>query len=93
MYSLDEMSSNSLYNLPVNSMDVLSTNVRPHDVRGLQKLSITGLKRISINVRPHDARESMDVKSDIGMPGLNGLGPEYTLNGMNGLNGLGTELA
>ena len=61
-----------------------------HDVRGLYKFSITGLKRLSINVHPRDVREPVELMSDNGIPGMNGLGPESDLNVLNSLNGLGT---
>ena len=46
---------------------------------------------MSINFRPHDVIESVDVTSESGLPGLNGLGSESDLNGLNGLNKLGSE--
>ena len=47
---------------------------------------------LSLNFHPRDVRESTDVTSEIGIPGLNDIGPELDLNGLNGLNGLGSEL-
>ena len=53
--------------------------------------SVTGLKRMSISVHPRAVRKFVDVTSESGLPGLNGLGTESALDGLNGINGLGTE--
>ena len=58
------------------------------DVHCLHKLSVPGLKKLFINAHPHDIRESVDVLSESGLPGMNGLGLESTLNILNVLNGL-----
>ena len=72
-------------------MDVLSINVHPRDIRGLHELSVTSLKRMSIKVHPCDVRDYLDIISEHGIPGMNGLGPELAPNGLDGLNGLGPE--
>ena len=74
-------------------MYVISINVRPHDIRGLHKFPFTDLKLLSINAHPLDVRKSVDVMSESGIPGLNGLIPESALNVLNGLNILGPESA
>ena len=92
MHSLGDISSNDLYDLPVNGLDVLTIKVRPRDVCGLHKLSATVLKRLSINISPCDVIESVDIIYERGLPGMYGFGKKF-LNGMNVLNELGMESA
>ena len=75
MHGIDELSDNSLYDLSLNGMDVLSINVRPCDVSGLHKFSVTILKILSVNVCPRYVREFVYVMSNSYLPGLNVLGP------------------
>ena len=75
MHGIDELSANGLYDVYINSLDVISINGRPHDVRALHELSVTGLKRLSVNVHPHDSREYVDVTSQSDLPSINFLGP------------------
>ena len=70
-------------------MNVLSINVRPCDIRSLNEFSVTVLKIMSVNVCPRDVIDSVNVTSESGLPGLNGVGIESSLNGLNGFNGLG----
>ena len=86
MHSIYEISANGLYGLSVNDLDILFINFCPHEVNGLHGLSITDLKILPINVCHHDVRECVELMSESGLPGLNGLWLEYYLNGMNGLN-------
>ena len=76
LYGIDDMFTNGLYDLSVNCLDLLSINVFPLGVGGLHEFSITGLKKLSINIIPRDVRESVDVTSESGLPGLNVLRPE-----------------
>ena len=85
MYSLDELSAKSLYDLFVNDLDVQSINVRLRDICGLHKFFITGQKRLSGNFRPRDVRESVDATLEIDLTGLFCLVLESVLNGLNGL--------
>ena len=89
MHGIDEISANGLYDLSINGLDILFINFFPHEVNGLHEFSITGLKILPINVCHHDVRECVELMSESGLPGLNGLWLEYYLNGMNGLNVLG----
>ena len=89
VHIIGELSVNGLYDLSVNGMDVLSINALPRDIRGLRDLSITGLKILSVKVHPSYVRDSVDVTSDIGLPGMNFLDPKLALNGLNVLTGLG----
>ena len=79
--------------MSVNGLDVLSINICPREVHILHEFSVTVPKRLSVNVHPRDVIESVDIRSESGIPGMNGLGPESSLNVLNGLNGLGTESA
>ena len=79
--------------LSINGLYVLFINVCPCDVHGLHEFSITGMKILYVNVCPLDVRDYVDVTSESGLPGTNGLGMELALNGLNGLNGLGPESA
>ena len=85
------MSNNDFYDLSINGVDVLSITVCTCDVHGMHKLSVTGLKRLPVNIHLCDVIESVDLMSESGLPVLNGLGPEFSLNVLNGLNELGLE--
>ena len=74
IHSLGKMSTNALYYQSVNSLNVLSIKIRPHDVCGLHTFSVTDLKILSINDHPRYVREYMDVVSESGLTGMNGLG-------------------
>ena len=91
MHSLNDLPTNGLYNLYANGTDVLPTNVNPCGVHSLHEFSVTGLKIMSVNFCPRDVKESTDVTSESGIPGINGIGQESYLNGMNDLNVLGAE--
>ena len=86
---LNELYYHGLYDLSVNGLNVLSINVRPCDIRGLNEFSVTVLKIMSVNVCPRDVIDSVNVTSESGLPSLNGVGTESSLNGLNGFNGLG----
>ena len=85
------MSNNDFYDLSINGVDVLSITVCTCDVHSMHELSVSGLKRLPVNIHLCDVIESVDVMSESGLPGLNGLGPEFSLNVLNGLNELGLE--
>ena len=89
MHSLNDLYANDMYELTVLGLDVISINFIPCGIRGMHKLSITGLKIMFVNICPLEVRDSVDVTLESGLPGLNVLGPELSLNGMNGLNVLG----
>ena len=84
----DELYTNGLYDMSVTGLYVIFIGVFTLDVLGLHKFSITGLKILPANVHPCDVRDSMDLTSKSGLPGLNGLTPESALNVLNGINGL-----
>ena len=86
MHGLGNLPANIIYDLYVNGMDVLSININTCDVRRVHEFSVIGMKRLSIIVHPCDVREYVDVISESGIPGMNGLGPELALNGLNDLN-------
>ena len=88
MHGLDEISTNCLYYLYENGLDVLYIKVLPHDVRGMHKFSVSALKILPVNVCSSDVIDSVDVTSESNIPGLNVIGPELTLNGVNGLNAI-----
>ena len=88
MHSLNDLYANDMYELTVPGLDIISINFIPCGIRGMHKLSITGLKILSVNIHPRDVRESVKVTSESDIPGLNGLGLEFSMNSLNGLKKL-----
>ena len=79
IHNLNEMSANSLYDLSVNGLNILSINVHPFDVSGLHELSVNGLNTLSAHICKRGVGESGDTTLESGINGLNvmnGLGPE-----------------
>ena len=93
MHSLDEISDNNFYDLYVNGLYVLSINVCLCAIHGLQDCFVTGMKRFSINVHPRDVRQPLDLILESGLPDMNVLRSDSSLNGPNGLNCLGPKSA
>ena len=56
MYGIYELSTNGLYDLLGNGLDVQPFNIHPSDVCGMQKLLVTSLKILFVNVFPRDVR-------------------------------------